>query len=147
MDTTNMSSLIEQAGDFELYNFAENHIRAVLKGDDKYVSLGAAETTKQLQIPYAHRLVKILITHTNSVNADSVEPLDVQIRRDKGCINGMPQVKEILQTQSDLVNSHIELTFGDGFEYEATTWTLSFTGTATDRVHLIAYFQRLGTRR
>lgn len=140
-------SQIEISGDFRLWNFAENQILVTLKTTEKYVSMTGAEVTKQLIVPFAHRIVKIIMRHTTTADVDSIDPLDIQIRRDVGQISDMPALKDILQTQADLVDSAITLTFGEGFEYEPTTWILSFNATATDRVYIMIYLQRLGGKR
>lgn len=137
----------EIIGDFELFNFADNHIVATLKGTTKYLTMTGAEVTKLLQIPYPHRLVKMILRHTSSADVDSIDPLDIQIRRDTGKIEINSVLKEILKTEADLVDSAITITFGDGFEYEASTWTLGFNSTATDRVYIQIYLQRLGGSR
>lgn len=142
-------SLIQVAGDFKLYNFAENHIKAYLKDDIKtsrYVTLTAAtEAKKQLHIPFPHRLIKMVCRHTSNANVDANNMMDVQIRRDAGNIGDVPLAKEILFSQDDVAIPVFTIKFPTGFEYEETMWTLVFIGSTTgDRVHPVVYLQRLG---
>jgi hypothetical protein len=144
-------SLIEKQGDFELDNFAENFVKAYLD-PTRYVIMAGIDTevTKQLIIPYAHRLVKIVLRHTDSANADLVGELnyyDFQIRRDVGFITAVPLGKEIVKTETKIPNTLITVPLGENYEYEPTAYTLGFYGTSTDRIHVIVYLQRIGRRR
>lgn len=142
-------SVRESHGDFTFWNFAENHIAIYLKASSKYVSLtgGGTEDKKQLHIPYPHRLIRVILLHTDSSNDDSTDNLDVSFRREKGQMF-LPLLKDDLIESPDEKVSLIVLEFGNGYEYEATTWTLGLAGeTASDRVHILAYIQRLGGKR
>jgi hypothetical protein len=144
-----MTETREHHGDFEYWNFAENHIAIYLKGSSKYVALtgGGTEDTKQIEIPYPHRLVKIILRHTDSSNDDSTDNLDVSFRREEGQMF-LPLLKDHLIETPDEKVPLIILKFGSGFEYEKTIWTLGLAGeTATDRVHILMYIQRLGGKR
>jgi len=144
-----MTEFKENIGDFTFWNFADNHIAICLKGSSKYVVLtgGGAEDVKQLQIPYPHRLVKMILRHTDALNADSTDNLDLSIRREVGQMF-LPKMKDHLVDSPDEKNALIIVKFGNGFEYEPTTWTIGLAGeTATDRIHFLAYIQRLGARR
>lgn len=144
-----MTEIREQHGDFTFWNFAENHIAFYLKGSSKYMILtgGGTEDTKQIEIPYPHRLVKIILRHTDSGNADSTDNLDVSFRREEGQMF-LPLLKDHLIETPDEKVPLIILKFGNEYEYEATKWTLGLAGeTATDRVHILGYIQRLGGRK
>ena len=98
-----MDDTKEVSGDFERWNFAENHIQASLYLT-KYLILTGGEDTLKLIIPFPHRLIKIVLRHTDSSNADAITPLDVQVRRDVGAISNIPLGKDIIQTQDDLID-------------------------------------------
>jgi hypothetical protein len=142
MREQNMEKQPVQMEQFLAREFATNHFKAYIKNPD-YLLLTGSEDTLKIAIPFSHRLIKAIIRQTSSTESDSVNPVDISVRRDAGAINDCPKLTEYLQVQADLIESSWILTFGDGFEYEATKWTFAFTGTSTDRIRIALYFQRL----
>lgn len=143
---SNESKLIDM-GDFIGFNFAENHFVCYLNKAPtaRYVTLaGSTEAIAMLNIPFSHRLIKILMRQSTATSsADGGTEHSIQVRRDYGAISSCSTGKEILMTQNCLVDPVNVLIFGDGFEYEATNWTLAFTGVSTYKIHPVIYIQRL----
>lgn len=134
-------------GDFKGEKFADNHYLAFIKEDtapSRFITLGASETTKALHIPFPHRINKICIRQTDASNVGDNSALALEIRRDAGTMPQVPAMKDRLYYNDALGDANSMITLGEPFEYEATTWILGFTGTATKRVHLLVYIQRIG---
>lgn len=144
-----MSMLQEQIGDFKLFNYAENFILAYpFIENEAFATIAAAgSVTLKLQLPYAHRLVKMVIRHTDGSNVASIVALDVQIKREAGSISVNSQAAEHVKEEDDLINENTTILLGEGFEYEASTYSIKFTTTAAHHIHLLVYLQRLGARR
>jgi len=114
-------------GEWEAVNFSKNHYEVHLKGSTPYVIVASGTPqTKQIQIPFAHRLVKLVLRQMNSSNVDTIAPLAVSLTREEGEMRQGALFRDRMYDRD-----------------EPSTWTLTLAGWDSNRVVPILYIQRL----
>ena len=107
------------------------------------IAMTGADVTKQIRIPFAHRVNKIVLVHLSAALALSADALNI----DFGSSNGsdyVQKLKDSIWTETASTISKFTEVFGDGYEYEARTWTLTLNSTATDLIIPVIYVQLVG---
>lgn len=133
-------------GDWIFENIAGNYIRVYYaKTSDHAIDISAGGSDSiQLQVPFLHRILRFHIYHTDSSYASSVVSLDVQVDRKTANIGGLPKFTDILFSEENIAHDTMAEYFGEGFEFEASTWTLYLATTATHKIFPLFYIQKLG---
>jgi len=136
----------ERLGDeFVGKRFAQNLIEVVIdKSDKNYFSIvaGATDESHELHIPYSHRLVALLIYHTDASDAVSELKMNVGFIRAVG--QNFPKgFKEELFIEDDIVDPTVCENYGVGFERPASIYTLTLQTTINHRIYFVLYIQKL----
>jgi hypothetical protein len=110
------------------------------------VTMTGAAVTKSFNIPSAHRINKVVLCHLSALYALSTDALIYELTCKQGLHNFLPKFEDTLlaRTTGAGVSKVIEV-FGEAYEYEQRTWTLSLNTTATDLVIPLIYVQLVGS--
>lgn len=106
------------------------------------IVMTAADVTTPLQIPFPHRWVRIHFYHTTVAYVASIDALAIILRRRAGTMIPV-RFSEDLFNGAGIVASRITEVFGEGFEYEPTTYDVTLNTTATDLIFPLFYVQKL----
>jgi hypothetical protein len=121
-----------------------NIYKVYITADPSAIVMTAADVTTQLQIPFAHRWLRTHFYHTTAAYALSLTYLRITIRREVATMLPV-RFSDELFCEFD-INSHMILEmFGEGFEYEPSTYNLILNTTATELIFPIFYIQKLET--
>lgn len=130
-----------KSGVWEYEPFASNLIRIHYKGN--YITMTGSAVTTEIPIHWPHRIVKIEMNHTDSSDDASTDAWDYKLRRTKGKLAGIGNMQSTILTVTNSAASEILETFGENYEYRASTWDLVMDTTNTDRVYVELTVQRL----
>lgn len=108
----------------------------------KSITMTGSNVDTVIGLP-AHRLVRLELYHTDSAHAASVDSLAARLFRNQGKILGSQYHLTDIYNKSGLTNSFIIKTFGEGYEYEESDWTLRLNSTSTDIIEVLLYVQVL----
>lgn len=137
----------EKRGEFNFRHIGGNHI-AIYPHKDVHtyslITMTGAAVTKPIDIPYLHRIVKVVVIHLDSSYAKSVLPLEVKIELEAGRSIFSPKFTDLLFHEADINVAEFIENFGEEFEYEPRTWTLTLKADNTHLVMPILYIQKLG---
>ena len=107
------------------------------------LTMTGADVAVQIHIPFAHRINKLVLCHLDAALALSTDALDI----DFGCNQGSDHVKKLIDSifaAAASAESKFTEVFGEAYEYEARTWTLTLKTTNTDLVIPVIYLQLVG---
>jgi hypothetical protein len=112
--------------------------------DPPAIVMTALDVTTELQIPFAHRWVRIHFYHTTAAFAVSQQALRVTLRRE---VNTMipAQFLDELFCEFDITAVIMIEKFGEGFEYEQGAYKVILNSVATDLIFPVFYIQKLET--
>lgn len=131
-----MNELPSAIGDFEAINIGQLIHKLTLRGT-KYIT-GATQTIR-LDLPVAHRLMRLELKHTDNTDADSTDAFEYRWRR-KGINDLYTTLRGDPAASANSVIEH----FGVGYESEGREYILYLNPTtATDRIYPTLYIQLL----
>ena len=137
----------ESRGGFRFRWIGGNHV-VIFPHPKKYansaITMTGGDVDLFIQIPYFHRIVKLELIHLDSAYAKSIDALDVLMEIEQGRSIFSSKYTNLLFKDTNIVVAEILEKFGEGFEYEPRTWTLTLNTTNTDLVIPILYIQKLG---
>jgi len=119
-----------------------NIYKVYLAADPAAVVMTGAAVTTQLQIPFAHKWLRIHFYHTDAALAISQDSLRVTLRREVGTMFPAGFLDELF-CEFEIVAVIMIEKFGEGFEYEAGPYNLILTTTATDLIFPLFYIEKL----
>lgn len=102
----------------------------------------AADVTTQLQIPWPHKWLRIHFYHTTAAFGVSLTALRVTLRRAVGIMFPNEFLDELF-CEFGITDTIMIEKFGEGFEYESSTWNLILNTTATELVFPVFYIQKM----
>lgn len=95
-----------------------------------------------------HRLIKMQITYmTDAYVLEEGTSYLVQLYRAQGDIEDSPHAYDMIYDNGWLVGHSFEKKFGEGDEFEETTFTLRVRGTETYKIAVLLYVQVEGVKR
>jgi hypothetical protein len=112
---------------------------------DSALPMTGAAVTKQLRIPYPHRINKIAFTHLVAAKTLGTDALTIEFGCKQGQHDSIPYYEDLLLKVTATTDSTSLEVFGEAYEFEARTWTLSLDTTNTDLVIPVFYIQLVGT--
>ena len=104
-----------------------------------------SDVVKQILIPFAHRLNKIVLCHLKAAFALGTDALNAKFSIEQGT---HPFLTKFVDVPLALINetaSTIIETFGVSFEYEQRNWALTLNTTNTDLIIPLIYVQLVGS--
>ena len=135
----------EKIGNFLLRFVGKNHI-IVFPHPDIYtnccIPMTGADVTVEITIPYFHRINKLVLIHLDSSYDKSTDALDVDFECKQGKSTISPKWTDMLFQEDNIAVAEITEVFGEGFEYEPRTWSLTLNTTNTDLVIVVLYIQK-----
>lgn len=138
----------EKIGDFEFRHIGGNHI-AIYPHPSIYsnscLTMTGSAVKKYIQIPYLHRIVKLVLIHyTSTVGTKSTDKLNVSLECEAGGSSILSKLTDFLFGEDSIIESEFIEPFGENFEYEPRSWALSLNSTSTDLVLPVLYIQKIG---
>jgi len=135
----------ERRGDFNFRHIGKNHI-AIYPHKEKHTNNALTQSGSDIKyyidIPYFHRIVKLVLLHLTSAFAKSTDEMKVALELEVGKSIFSPKFSEILFYEERIVDAEITELYGNGFEYEPRTWTLTLNSTSTDLIIPVLYIQK-----
>lgn len=121
-----------------------NHYKIFLdpsKYPNNALTMTGSNLTKELFIPYTHRINKITLTHKDNTLVDNSDAFTFYF----GLTDNQTPNRDdfLLYINAETSFSYIDK-FGEGYEYEAAKWALVANTTATHKLIPIIYIQVLG---
>ena len=145
-----MSEKQERIGEFRFRNIGGNHIAIYPHPDvhtNSFIAMTCAAVTKYIDVPYLHRIIKLVVIHVTSAYVKSTDAMELKLELEAGRSIFSKKFSDLLFHETDInVSEFIEM-FGEEFEYEPRTWTLTLTSTNTDLVMPVLYIQKVGAMR
>ena len=106
------------------------------------ITMTGAAVTTQLNVPFAHRWLRMSWYHTDNAYAASVANLSVTMQRTADTI--VPaNFEENLFEDAAIVAATATETFGEKFEYERTLYDLILDSTNAHLIFPVFYIQKL----
>ena len=112
---------------------------------DSALAMTGADVTLQLRIPYPHRINKLCFTHLVAAGTLGTDATKIEFGCKQGQNDHVPLFEDLLLAIAASTDSTLTEVFGEAYEYEARTWTLTLNTTATDKVIPLFFVQLVGT--
>lgn len=132
----------ERVGLWEFHNIARNFIKIYPHTSPHKITMTGSAVETQLQIPFMHRLNKLIMYHTDSSYAASAVALDIYLDRKAGQ-NFPPKFEERVFKRLAYNKAKATIVLGERYEYEASVYTLSLNSTNTHLIFPVLYIQRI----
>ena len=104
------------------------------------------EVAEYVKIDFHHRIVKLILIHLTSAYVQTYEQLIVtlQVEATRSALG--KYVQDILFRDQWITTPITVEPFGETYEYEPRTWTITLEGSNTNLVIPILYIQKLGEK-
>lgn len=110
--------------------------------EDKHLTLTGSADTLDLPINAFHTLERFEFTQNNSSDVANISSFDLSIIKKISSDPEVPNSRSTLWSKTGLAYSDYGVNFTkDNFEREPTTYTITITGTATNRMIPIIYLE------
>ena len=105
------------------------------------IIMDGTDLTRELFVPFTHRLQRMHFFHTDSAYSASTDDLGITVKRSVGTL--YPQAFEEFLYDEDLIKySHVTLVFEpEMYDYEASVWQIVLNSTSGDCVFPLFYIQ------
>ena len=136
----------EDIGDWTYEHIGGNAIKIYPKNSTHSMKLLGITTDviSEINIPYYHRINKIVMWQTNSAYAASDDNFNISVKRAAGTVKPQSKFEEPLYIEETISTDDFFERFGEGFEYEPSIWRLTLNGTNNNLMFPIIYIQKLG---
>jgi hypothetical protein len=129
----------KQVGDWTFQEIKLGLWKAFL--NDKALIMTGAAVTKDIRIPTFHTFERIELTQNTTADVASVDSFDISLIKKLFSDAEVAQHRVTIWSKSGLIVSDYGVNFDkDNFEREPSTYTLSITGTATNKFYPVLYF-------
>jgi len=140
----------EKRGEFRYERLSNtNHIFIYPHPDihaDSALTMTGSDVTKYIDVPFPHRIVKLLLTHLDTNDAKTTDAMEVQLQVEVGRDSISKLAADYVFHETDINVAEFAEHFRDGFEYPARTYTLVLKADNTDKVIPVLHIQQLGGR-
>jgi len=137
----------EKRGEFTFFNVSGNHVLIYPHPTIhtySAIAMTGSDVKKYINIPYFHRIIKLVLIHLTSAYAKSTDSLNVTLELEAGKSIISSKFTDLLFDEDGIIDSEFIEPFGTEFEYEGRTWTLTLNTTSGDLVIPVLYIQKLG---
>ena len=101
-----------------------------------------SDVVKELHVPFPHRWIRFHVFRTDSSHAVTYTDLDFKIERAVGGTFPV-RFREVLFKEINMTDYYFSEVFGEGHEYENSTWQITMNGTNTNLLYPMFYVQRI----
>ena len=137
----------EKIGEFAFLNIGGNHILIYphpTVHTYSAIAMTGSDVKKFIEIHYLHRIIKLVLIHLTSAYAKSYDSLKAILELEAGKSIISPKFTDLLFEETSIVDAEFIEPFGQEFEYEPRTWTLTLNSTSGDVVIPVLYIQKIG---
>jgi len=137
----------EKIGEFLFFNVSGNHVLIYPHPDIhaySAIAMTASDVKKFIEIPYFHRIIKLVLIHLDSSYDKSTDALNVTLELEQGKSIISKYFTDLVYDEDGIIDAEYIEPFGEEFEYEPRTWTLTLNTTSGDVVIPVLYIQKLG---
>lgn len=142
-----MTEKREKRGDFTFWNVAGNYVLIFphpTPFTGSCITMTGSAVKKFIDIPYFHRIIKLVLIHLDASYAKVTTDLAVIIELEQKRSIISPYFTDKLFEETDIQKAEFIENFGEEFEYEPRTWSLSLTAASGEFVIPVLYIQKLG---
>jgi hypothetical protein len=126
-------------GDWTFKEVQKGYWKAYL--NDRAIVLSGAADTKDIQIPFFHQFDRIELTQNTTADVLNADSFDFSLSRKLNSDAQVAQARSTIWNKTGLLYSDYGVNFPiENSQREPAIYTLTLTGTATNKIYPIMYF-------
>lgn len=108
---------------------------------DRCITMTGAAVDTTLRLSSKHRIVKLEISNLTSAYAETIGMVYIKLFRPQGKVEDAQYFSDTLWENNYDIAGKMTRKFGEGDEYEETTWTLRIIAESTNKMAVAIYVQ------
>jgi len=106
-------------------------------------SMTGSNVSKQLVIPFTHKLLRVHFYHTDNAYAANVTSTAFSLKRAVGEIGDLEYFEDVIINEATLTDSRAMFTFGDCFKFDSCVWTFVMNTSNGHIVYPLVFIEAL----